>query len=670
MRRPDRGDRYGRRVSGGRSFPFGGGSVLVGEEGAVVAVRHPDGVRPMLLEESGDGVEAGMHDPTRRWGTGFVVTDAGSARFHQPAELTWADDGADLVHRLGPVDLTVSRRFGESWAETYALRTVTDGPLKLGSVGVSTPWRDVYGSAADSLRRAVHAHVWTGGADSWVWAAPMDGSGPGLGLVLTEGELWAYSVESRNALSGSNVRGHLYLHVTDVARAPHAMGGQPEISIEPGAEYRWAWRLSWWDTLPDLHAARSPMIEADELVAEVGQPLTFRAAPGVDLSVPQPLRRSTPGVRHVDATGDGRRSRISVLFHPPLRALVQARVRFALDRQRQPELAGSRRFAFVPYDLVSGLTVRAGGWRDWSDVRERVGTAVLLQEVRRRGWGDRAELDEALSGYLQFVVEHVVAPDGTVADDSRRPGRTRLYNFPWFARFLLEESDLDRAVAVMDRYYALGGERFLAFELGAVLGDLHDRLAACGRGAAAVRLRTHLLGHARGMLAAGEDLPAHEVNYEQSMVAPLLDLLLAARRFAADAVPAAELTRRLRWLQAFAADQPDVRLRHMPIRHWDGYWFGSLRLWGDVFPHYWSVLSAAVFLNWPHDLDPSPGLAAAGRAILRANLAAFAADGAATCAFIHPSCVDGRPAYVADPLANDQDWALVYALRYGWEEAP
>ena len=81
------------------------------------------------------------------------------------------------------------------------------------------------------------------------------------------------------------------------------------------------------------------------------------------------------------------------------------------------------------------------------------------------------------------------------------------------------------------------------------------------------------------------------------MVAPLLDLLLSARRVDPDAVPADELDRRLGWLSAFAADQPDVRLRHMPIRHWDGYWFGGLRMWGDVFPHYWSILSAAIYLG-------------------------------------------------------------------------
>jgi hypothetical protein len=168
----------------------------------------------------------------------------------------------------------------------------------------------------------------------------------------------------------------------------------------------------------------------------------------------------------------------------------------------------------------------------------------------------------------------------------------------------------------------------------------------------------HLAGHARTFVEYGDDLPPHEVNYEQSMVAPLLELLVAAHR--AGLVDAAELTRRLPWLTAFAADQPDVRLRHIPIRHWDGYWFGLLRLWGDVFPHYWSVLSAAVYLSWPSD-----ELAAIGRAILRANLVNFSPDGSATCAFVYPSAVNGRPAHVADPLANDQDWALVYALRFG-----
>lgn len=61
---------------------------------------------------------------------------------------------------------------------------------------------------------------------------------------------------------------------------------------------------------------------------------------------------------------------------------------------------------------------------------------------------------------------------------------------------------------------------------------------------------------------------------------------------------------------------------------------------------------------------------AAAEQIFRANLANLNADGSATCAFVLPSAVDGRPAYRADPLANDQDWGLTPWLRLPAEEPP
>jgi len=668
-----------------RRFAFAGGAVLLSDDGAVVEVRHPTRDHSMLLEEHAASPEALAHGPARRWGKGFVVVDDRGHRFDNPAELRWTPDGVELLHRCGPLELRVTRSLADTWSETYELINVSPEPVDLGCFAISTPWRDVYASGGDSLRRAVHAHVWTGGADSWVWAVPMDGTGPGLGLTLTEGELWAYSVESRDTVTGSGLRGHLYLHATDHARAPQAMGGQPAIVLAPGAATRLSWRLDWHESLATFRATHHPLIEADRLAVQVGEPLPLRVAPGALTSVERPLRTDRPGLLHVDAESQGRRSRIVLLVTPQLREVAERRAAFLLAHQRQPERADSRRWAFVPFDNRSGLTVLPGAWSDWSAGRERVGSALFLQELRRRGWGDRAALDEALAGYRSFVVEHLVRPDGAVLDDPvlddpvlddpvlddtagpvrRQP---RLYDFPWFARFLLDEGDLDLATRVMQRFYALGGGHFLAFELGGVVRDLAAALRAAGRTPDADELTGHLLDQARTFLAYGEDLPAHEVAYEQSMVAPLLDLLLAARLLDPELVGDGALRRRLHWLTAFAADQPDARLRHVPIRHWDGYWFGGSRLWGDVFPHHWSVLSAAVHLAWPGGLLPpaeTKALREAAYAILRANLVSFDADGGATCAFVYPSCVNGQPAHVRDPFANDQDWALVYTLRHG-----
>ena len=77
---------------------------------------------------------------------------------------------------------------------------------------------------------------------------------------------------------------------------------------------------------------------------------------------------------------------------------------------------------------------------------------------------------------------------------------------------------MELAASIMDRYYAGGGEHFLAFEVGPVMTELAERRAADGRAADAAALRDRLLSHAQRFLDYGDDLPAHEVNYEQSMV--------------------------------------------------------------------------------------------------------------------------------------------------------
>ena len=174
----------------------------------------------------------------------------------------------------------------------------------------------------------------------------------------------------------------------------------------------------------------------------------------------------------------------------------------------------------------------AGGWEDWSDGRERVGSAVLLQQLRGRGWGDADTLDDGLDGYRQFVVDHVVRPGRHGVDDrADRPGRPGCTTSPGSRASCSTPGIRIWPAKVMARFYALGGEHFLAFELGGVVGDLADALITAGRRGRGRRADRAAAGSRPAVyLAYGEDLPAHEVNYEQTIVAPLLDLLLAAHR--------------------------------------------------------------------------------------------------------------------------------------------
>jgi hypothetical protein len=49
--------------------------------------------------------------------------------------------------------------------------------------------------------------------------------------------------------------------------------------------------------------------------------------------------------------------------------------------------------------------------------------------------------------------------------------------------------------------------------------------------------------------------------------------------------------------------------------------------------------------------------------IVRQLLMLFDEDGRGHCVFIYPDRVDGKPGKFRDPLANDQDWSLVFYLR-------
>lgn len=666
---------------------FGAGRVRLAADGSIVAVLHPRSGRSVLLDES-DPRDRVVHDRSRRWGKGFCILDTPEGplglRWDRPDSVEHSAGGVQLDHRWPEAGLSlgIDRRFGESWTETYTLINTGTESITLGSIGVSTPWRDVYHDSADSLAGAVHAHVWTGGADSYAWAEPMAGSGPGLGLILTDGELWSYSVESRDTASSSNIRGHLYLQPTDALRSPAAFGGQPMIFLAPGESLIWAWRLAWYEDRAALHADRDPSFVVPVVAAPADQPVELTIADGTELTVRSGAATLESGHLHATSAGEveliarraGRSSRAALFFHRPLREIVERRVDYIARHQVARERSDETAAAFLPYDRRSGLTTLPSAWGDWNDVRERVAMPLLFQQAAALGWGDQAMINELLDQHAAFVRQRVVAPDGTVADDSRGTRRPRLYNFPWYARFFAAEferagaaDDLELAARIIERYYALGGTGFLAFGLGGIVAGLAEALIAAGQSDRAAGLRALLIDHGRHFVGVATELPRHEVNYEQSMVAPMIDLLSHVHRIDPDAVPGSEIALRLPWLTAFAGDQPDARLRHIPIRHWDGYWFGVERHWGDVFPHYWSVLSAEVLLGLPDGVVPlerQQELQAQGEAILRANLINFADDGWATCAFVYPSCVNGNPTHHADPLANDQDWALVYALDH------
>jgi hypothetical protein len=616
------------------------------------------------------------HTADHLWGSGHITTERAAARWVTPASQVLGDNSQDLSFALvDGLTLTVSRRGGSELMERYEWRNTSAHEVTVTGLGLQIPFADHYPSAAEALERCVHAHVFPGGTWSWVLAQPMSGEGRCLGLVVREGSVAGYSIESRNPMTQSNIRGHLVLQVTDRARNATAFGGQPAIILPPGGSYTLAWTLHWYGDVDAFLADTAPPARFSAMSAPVGSEIRVETSAPVSCTAEALRVRPTDGGVAVSASRPGSYqlqldgARTEVLFHLPVRHYVEARAAYILAHQRAAQRPGLLAHALVPVDTRTGLTVDDGGWADWTDGSERIGMAILLQRARNLGWLTD-DVEPALAGWASFARAHLVDHTGATRRGSAGYAYgARIYDAPWMAEFFLERyratgdpADLELAGRVLTRVVELGANTFLGIGYSEMAVAVAEALAGAGSAEAASVLRAHVVTSAEHFLALGRGLPEHEVAYEQSIVAPLLNLLIDAHRLTGDDRFAAGISERLPWLLSFGGPQPHARLQGIAIRHWDGYWFGLDRLWGDVFPHHWSALTATVLTRLPEGLrtERTEELALA---ILRANLANDDESGSATCAFVMPSSVDGRAAHRADPLANDQDWHLALWLR-------
>lgn len=670
---------------------FGNGQVrLSGSNGAPVAFDSvPRDERSYILDSS-----IPWHSEEYMWGTGYVVTDAGTSHWNRPGEWTVRGQKESLVFSMpdAGMELRIERQGGEKLTERFEWRNLNSHALTISGLGIQTPFNDRYPSAIESLRTCVNTHIFVGGDWSWVLAEPMDGHGSRLGLRVTKGELNAYSIQSRNETTGSNIRGHILLQVTDHALNHEAFGGQPTFILEPGASYTLEWELGWYGSNEEFIAQTKAPAVFSRYCADVSGAIHLKTNRTVTVDSPlvsvisepegtrlEASRAGTYCVRLTD-TNRGLRAHTEVLFHRSLRETINSRVRYILDHQVGRERGSANAGSIVSVDTRTGCRIFDPSWSDWSDGSERIGMPVLLLRSANMNVLEPDLVEEAYRAadeWQTFAERRLIDETGAVKRSSTQPrcayGK-RFYDVPWMVQFYTEqyrakgrEDDLAMVVRLLDRAEEIGSGHFLSIEFAETCATAARLLTAAGWADEAEGVRNQIVKSARYFLSLDMDLPDHEVPYEQSIIAPLISLLIEAYRITGDHSYLDGIRERLPWLIAFSGQEPDSRLYGVAIRHWDGYWFGLNRQFGDVFPHYWSCLSAEVLVRLP-EIMKTEHTQRLARAIFEANMANYHNDGSATCAFLFPSNIDGRPGQYADPLANDQDWHLNIWLRMIDEE--
>lgn len=588
------------------------------------------------------------------------------------------------------IDVSIERKFAENGnlREIYSFKNITEFPIgfKRADVGIYTTFNDNYEDTDICIKEKCHTHIFNGENATYIMALQMGGRAPHLGMKIIKGSIISYSVE-RDLTEESNDRGDFILH--------------PDLPIlQPGESIEVEWELFWFLDKEDfknklIETHGFPVVSANQFTYFIGETINFEVlATGIfkkeeikikyyGTEIPCELRYDgdttvvnckyivkAPGELKFEIKFAERNTHVNFLGCKPLYEMIEERCRFIVEKQQYHKEGSVLDGAYLIYDneeqkqYYSHLDDHNGG-------RERIGMGILIARYLQKNQNEA--FLESLKKYITYIYRELYDSNtGVVYNDVKRNlDWHRLYNYPWMSVFQLElyrlfkdRKYLKDSFCTIERYYKEGGAKFYGIAIPAI--ELLRYLKLENMKEEAEVFKKDFTTHALHILENGLHYPPFEVRYEQSIVAPAVSCLIQAYDITRDERFLEEAEKQMSVLELFNGEQPDYHQYEVAIRHWDGRWFGKYRNYGDTYPHYWSALTGMDFVQYSN-ITGNKKYKEKAKASFRGCLNLFRTDGSASCAMVYPEMVNGKKGNYYDPWANDQDWALYFALRY--EEA-
>lgn len=617
------------------------------------------------------------------WGLGYLTASTPTEQTQYTWTKTERSDKNTAIYRCGNISIKVQRTIsGNDLLETYTFTNNGDTPVNLTDIGIYTPFNDNYPDAVTCETKRANVHIWAGGNAAYVNALRMGGKVPHLGLMLTEGQIDGYTISGRSSKGGSsNARGVIALSPSDM-------------TLDTNESHTIAWRLfthmGTEDFYQQILKREGTYVECDRYVVEKGKKVKATLHTGIPL---ENVTATCEGKSYTCKTSDGVCQTIDIKFTSPgeklitfeygngqktyaeclvvsdFEHLIDQRAHFIADHQQMNNSKDPRDGAYMVYDCdIDSIFLndrKTVSYYDRDEGAERLGMGVFLAQFCIKT-GDK-KLRKSVERYATFIHEKLQDKNFNTWSTTGHEGRNRAYNYPWVATLYFYMAELTGEKKYLTYGYETLQAMFRHFNHGfyaigiPVCQSLH-LLKKAGMQKEYEQLYQDFLKIGNTYLKNGLSYPKHEVNYEQGIVAPSIIFLLQLYMVTQDKQYLQEAERQLPALDSFACKQPSFHLNDIAIRHWDGYWFGKSEMWGDVFPHYWSTLSAVAY-HYYYQVTGYKNYKFKSENILHNNLCLFFENGEASCAFIYPDKVNGQKGRFYDAFANDQDWALVYYMQ-------
>ena len=606
-----------------------------------------------------DGTQYPWVTSSDGWGLGYFTANGKEYRWSKPTAIT---SDKSVTYQCGNIVITVSRKkCNDGFIEKYKFTNKGKESVSLTDMGIFTPFNDNYPNAETCVNSRCHAHVWTGSNSAYVYAQRMGAYAPHIGLVLTEGRISDYEIWHRgNDKGNSQTRGIIALCPDDMT----LKSGKSE-SIE--------WKIFTHNGKDDFCNKATGLgcniLSADNYLVTPGQNVAISCLNGKIENVIMP---DTEGFyRHMMRYGKNKNTHIDFYVVKDRNRLIADRLRFILDNQRMTDPKDARYGAFMIYDC-EGDSIYPNDTPNCNPVdrdegAERTGMGVFAAKYCLAKQSKDQRLISALEDYARFIRTKLQNPDYKTFSSVDKTNRNRAYNYAWVSEFyFLMHQITGNTQYAKDGYGTLRsmfdqfGHGFYAIGIPILLSE--RCLKDAGMTDEWQLLKKDYTEQARIFMKNGLNYPISEVNYEQSIVAPVVQFLSQMYLLTKNPEYLEHLKIQMPVMEAFNGFQPSVHLNDIAIRHWDGYWFGKSEMYGDVFPHYWSTITASAFHFYSFCTGDESWQRRAEN-IVDNNLCLFMPDGKASCAYLYPRRVDGKPAKFYDAYANDQDWALAYYLQ-------
>lgn len=581
----------------------------------------------------------------------------------------------------------------QGYTERYSVTNTgsTEFFLTKENFGIRFPYQCSYSPDADFFKNANINHIWCGGDVCWIYSVRLNGKPPYLVMNMTAGSAPDYSIsyDISKARVGAHYRGALVLHTAEQVILPNET-----------VQYEFLYRFC--NEKPELQplCPEAPLrFTADKYTLHINEKLNFIAETyrpfhnatvscGGEILCCGNDSTAVSGSCTFDETGekkliaeiDGKKTWIFVNVLADTDEILHKRARFIAEKQQYHRSGSHLDGAYLIYDSeTDSLYCDSTEYPDRNAARERIGMGVLVCRALQRKHNER--LLNSLIKHRAFIEREIFDADtGMVFNNvCREQKHARIFNFPWISVYYLEWYNLngerkciENAAAVLMKFFELAEYKYPAQCIEAV--KICDALKKEGLDDLRKKFLRAFLMYVDGSSQLGfadmectwcSEAPGNHLSYQSQ--AYILTHDEKYLKLAENSLP---------MLEAFFARQPDFHLNCIPVRYWDRYWFGKHRSYGDLFPHYWSILAGRALAWYDKAADTSVHRKTI-YANLGGNLCIYADDGFAANNYLYPykiTLYSSDPNYENeymkpgitygknyDVWANDQDWALYYA---------